>query len=471
MPFAFGVVSPTCRDSTEEGDMSARHPWHGIVRRSMVGVAAALALAAGLAPWRAASADTFNPIYTFCLSATCTDGEGPDAGLLRDNSGNLYGTTTGGGSHGDGVVFKLTFDPATKKWKENVLYNFCSTGNSNHPCTDGANPQAAVIMDEAGHLYGTTFGGGAGGSGTVFELVFEPATKAWKEYVIHSFCDQTCPDGYIPSGGLMRDKAGNLYGTTGGGTHASGTVFELTLDSATKTWKEKVLYSFCEQTGCPDGSGPTGGVIMDKSGNLYGETGTGGTCGSFLGCGVVFELTFDAATKKWMDHTLYSPDGTNGSGPVGGLIMESGSLYGVTGSGGSHASGTVFEVTLDTATKKWEPKVIYNFCAASGCPNGGSPLAGVIMDKSGNLYGTTFSGGAHTYGTVLELTLDAATKRWREKVLYSFCSRTNCDDGYRPYAGVIMDGSGNLYGTTYEGGSYTPCFYGSLCGGVFELKP
>jgi uncharacterized repeat protein (TIGR03803 family) len=452
--------------------MSAKHRWHRIVRRSMLGVATALAIAAGLAPWRAASADKLTPLYTFCLSASCTDGEGPQAGLLRDKSGNLYGTTEDGGAHAYGTVFELTFDTSKKKWKEKVLHNFCSAGNSNHPCTDGANPEAAVIMDESGNLYGTTLGGGAGGNGTVFELVLDPATKAWKEYVIHSFCDPTCPDGYVPSGGLMRDKAGNLYGTTGGGgTHASGTVFELSLDPATKTWKEKVLYSFCPQTGCPDGRVPTGGVIMDKSGNLYGETESGGTCGSFLGCGVVFELTFDTATKTWMDHILYGPDGTQGSSPVGGLIMESGNLYGVTGSGGSHASGTVFEVTLDTTTKKWEAKVIYNFCAESGCANGGSPLAGVIVDKSGNLYGTTVLGGAHAYGTAFELMLDAATKKWHEKVLYSFCSRTNCDDGYRPYAGLIMDGSGNLYGTTYEGGPYTPCFYGSLCGGVFELKP
>jgi uncharacterized repeat protein (TIGR03803 family) len=453
--------------------MSARRRWYPIARRSMLGVAGAIAMAVGLAPWHGASADTVKPLYTFCLSGICTDGEGPEAALIRDTSGNLYGTTEVGGAHAGGTVFELMLDPATKKWKEKVLYSFCSTGDSNHPCTDSGYPTAGVTMDESEDLYGTTSYGGAHGAGAVFELVFDAAKKKRTEKVLYSFCahsnsQATCTDGSGPTSGVMRDKSGNLYGTTGsGGAHAYGTVFELTFDAVTKKWTEMVLYSFCPQLGCADGSGPSGGVIMNN-GNLYGVASGGGTtCNP--GCGVVFELTFDATKKKWEERVLYSPDGTHGSNPVGGVIIDSGNLYGVTEYGGSHLYGTVFEVTLDPATKTWQGKAIYNFCEKSGCANGGFPQAGVIMNK-GNLFGTTAEGGgAGGPGTVFELMLDPATKTWHEKVLHGFCL-TNCADGWRPLAGLIIDNSGNLYGTTVEGGSLAEC-NGIGCGVVFELKP
>ena len=403
-------------------------------------------------------------LWSFCSKggSRCTDGYQPVAGLIMDGSGHLYGTTIIGGATGigGGTVFELTPNAARTEWTETVLHSFCANAN----CTDGDQPFAGLIMDQSGHLYGTTEQGGAHGIGTVFELTPNAARTKWTETVLHTFCAEgNCTDGSQPLAGLIMDRSGHLYGTTStAGAHGvGGTVFELTPNAARIKWTETVLYSFCAEANCTDGSGPVAGLIMDKSGHLYGTTLAGGA-----GAGTVFELTPNAARTQWTETVLYSfctqANCTDGQMPEAGLIMDkSEHLYGTTSAGGAHRFGTVFELTPNAARTEWTETVLYSFCTQAGCTDGQIPEAGLIMDKSGHLYGTTSAGGVGA-GTVFELTPDAARTHWTETVLHSFSGPSA--DGYKPVASLIMGGSGHLYGTTEFGGAHV---YGT----VFEVEP
>jgi uncharacterized repeat protein (TIGR03803 family) len=352
-------------------------------------------------------------------------GASPQAGVVRDRAGNLYGTTENGGAGGNGVVFRV--DPAGR---ETVLYSF--TGG-----TDGGHPWSGVIGDSAGNLYGTTVNGGPAKLGVVFKL--DPTGH---ETVLYSFTGGT--DAENPAVGVIRDSAGNLYGTTsGGGTAGLGAVYKLDA-----TGHETVLYSF---TGGADGGNPYAGVIGDGAGNLYGTTYSGGSgtlCGFVAGCGVVYKLDVTG-----QETVLYSfTGGADGSSPQAGVIRDSaGNLYGTTlyGGGGNctfgHGCGVVFK--LGTTGHE---TVLYSF---TGGADGGNPYAGVIGDGGGNLYGTTYSGGitttdacSPTRGCGVVYKVDATG---HETVLYNFTRRA---DGAFPHAGVIGDGAGNLYGTTANGG-------------------
>ena len=375
-----------------------------------------------------------------------TDGDVPTAGLIFDKNGNLYGTTSQGGTgncyngYGDihcGTVFELS-PIQGGGWTETVLYSFNWNGNG----TDGTNPGGGLIFDAAGNLYGTTVYGGTYGYGTVFELT-PAAGGTWTEKVLWSFGNGT--DGANPGGGLIFDAAGNLYGTTVyGGTYGYGMVFELT-PAAGGTWTEKVLWSFGNGT---DGYQPFAGLIFDAAGNLYGTTVSGGT---YLYNGTVFELT-PAAGGGWTEQVLHSfnYNGTDGIWPYAGLIFDAaGNLYGTTDSGGAYGDGTVFEL-MPGQGGIWTEGVLYSFlCSPFNCTDGYSPQAGLIFDAAGNLYGTTSEGGTYHYGTVFELT-PAAGGGWTETVLYSFGNGT---DGVGPVAGLIFDAAGNLYGTTAYGGT------------------
>ena len=304
------------------------------------------------------------------------------------------------------VTLLVTSTWAATNWHEKVLHSFNGT--------DGWSPEAGLIFDAAGNLYGTTEYGGTGGNcgaygcGTVFELT-PNGSGGWTETVLYSFCPQTgCTDGANPAAGLIFDAAGNLYGTTEyAGAYNSGTVFELT-PNGSGGWTETVLYSFCSQANCTDGYGPLAGLIFDASGNLYGTTRDGGA----YGYGTVFELT-PTGGGAWTERVLHGfGKGTDGAGP---------SYYGK-----------------------------------------------LIFDAAGNLYGMTLSGGAYGFGTAFELT-PTAGGGWTEQVLYSF--NNNGADGISPFAGLTFDAAGNLYGTTWEGGIYSCGGAGSACGTVFELSP
>jgi uncharacterized repeat protein (TIGR03803 family) len=323
---------------------------------------------------------------------------------------------------------------------ELTLYNFTGYG-------DGGNPLSSLVMKADGSLYGTTFVGGAFGAGEVFEL--RPnAGGDWTETVLYSFTGGL--DGANPFyAGVIFDASGNLYGTTAdGGTSKLGTVFELT---PTKSgWSESVLYSFA---GGADGASPYAGLAFDAAGNLYGTTYEGGSYDD----GTVFELK-PGSNGQWTETVIHTFNGNNGAAPAGGLVLDAGgNVYGVTQGGGVSKAGVVFELVHSSAGI-WTGKILHSF---AGGNDGSSPYAEtLVFDRQGNLYGTTMGGGAFQFGTVFQLSRNAAGA-WSEAVLYSFDGTVAAN----PYSGLIHDGKGNLYGTCANGNGET------TVGAVFELSP
>jgi uncharacterized repeat protein (TIGR03803 family) len=392
-----------------------------------------------------------------------TYGSNPYDGLTPDAAGNLYGTTGGGGSgecndvgeFGCGTVFELKPE-AGGGWKEEVLHNFNNDGK------DGIYPYAGLVFDMRGNLYGATNRGGnlsncgGFGCGVVFELT-PKANGGWAEEILHNF-DGPAGDGSFPEAALVFDDAGNLYGTTSDGGSGKctdqfgvgcGIVFELT-PRADGSWAEKVLHNFRGS----DGSNPYASLIFDAAGNLYGTTSGGG----YLDQGTVFEL-MPQKGGNWTEKVLYKfgtakgygAEPWDGSGPYTGVIFDAaGNLYGTTFSGGTGGYGTSFEL-IPGAGGKWIEKVLHNFT-----PNGRdgvNPSSGLIADSGGNLYGTTYYGaellcGDFGCGTVFQLT-PAADGSWTETILHDF-TRDEGLGGYEPMGGLIIDASGNLYGTTFE---------------------
>jgi len=409
-------------------------------------------------------------LYTF---AGMPDGSYPEAGVIRDSAGTLYGTTYYGGAWGDGTVYKL--DAAGH---ETVLYSFTGQADGSYPQTalirdsagvlygtcegvvyrvdepghetvlytftgglDGGNANSGLIRDSEGNLYGTATNGGAANAGVVYKV-----DTSHHETVLHNFTG--APDGSYPWAGVARDSAGNLYGATqGGGTANLGVVYELDTSG-----HETVLYSF---PGPADGSVPYAGVTADSAGNLYGTTYNGGPANA----GVVYEL--DATGHETLLHT-FTGESDGGNPSAGVTRCPNGNFYGTTSLGGAANMGVVYEV--DAAGQY---TLLHSF---TGGADGGHPYAGVTCGSAGNIYGTTVYGGntvacpAQSYlpgGCGVVFTLDASGN---ETVLYSFTGEA--DGGY-PYAGVILDPAGNLYGTTASGGTEN-CYLG--CGVVYELN-
>lgn len=343
------------------------------------------------------------------------DAGGPISGLTRDADGNFYGTTQYGGASDQGTVFKLDASE-----HESVLYSFQII-----PSYQGI-PFSGVIRDAAGNLYGTTMKGGSGSFGTVYKI-----DASGNETVLFNFN----PFGGInPQAGLIRDAAGNLYGTTAaGGEWGMGVVFKL--DSA---GNESILYSFArpEFSGY---SGPTSGVIRDSAGNFYGTVPTTG----LANLGYVYKLAANGAETT----LLGFPGGHSGYAPGAGLVSDgAGNMYGTTAFGGAANAGVVYSVGASGTA------VVYSF---RGAPDGNIPGGGLIRDAAGNFYGVTAFGGQDDQGAVF--TVDPAGN---ESVLYSFTGGT---DGANPWGNLARDAKGNLYGTTVGGAAGSGC--------VFKLAP
>jgi uncharacterized repeat protein (TIGR03803 family) len=330
-------------------------------------------------------AQTLTTLYSFLDSFGSRPPDDP-SGLIQATGGNLYGTTFNGGANGSGTVFRIT-----PSGMLTTLYSFCPLSG----CLDGGGPYAGLVQATNGDLYGTTccYGPhGAGTAGTIFKI-----TPSGTLTTLHSFCSQTgCPDGAGPYGALVQATNGDLYGTTSqSGAYGGGTVFKITPSGTLTT-----LHSFCSQTGCPDGSPPTG-LVQAASGDFYGTTMYGGASG----LGTIFRIT---------------PSGT-------------------------------------LAT-------LYSFvCSQSACPDGTEPSAGLVQATDGNLYGTA-NGGANAGGTIFKITPSGTLT-----TLYSFCFQTGCTDGAYPSAGLVQATNGNFYGTTSEGGIGGACTGGG-CGTVFRLS-
>ena len=403
---------------------------------------AALAVAAMLAVsvW---AADTEKVVYSFSGG---NDGGNPASQLIFDSAGNAYGTTVVGGLYGCGTVFELT--PASGgKWQENVLYNFTCFG-------DGKNPYGGVSLDGAGNLYGTTVAGGSGGDcsgdgcGVVYKLM--QSSGNWSETVLYNFTGGD--DGFGPGGGVVFDKAGNLYGTTpDGGAYSEGVVYQLSQHNG--QWQQAVIHAF---TGGDDGGvGSLGLLLLDATGNLYGVTELGGT----YGAGIVFKLS--PAAGNWKLTTLYAFRGLPDAGfPYGGLIADAkGNLYGTTYFGGANGLGAVFEVGPGpTALAGWKESVLYSF---QGGTDASFPTSTLVFDAAGNLYGTSSTGGNPSCdcGTIFKMA--SSSGGWNESVLHNF---GGTGDGAYPTYGLTSDGIGNYFGVTPVGGAYGQ-------GVVFEITP
>ena len=340
------------------------------------------------------------------------------------------------------VLFVATLAFAASAWAagtDTVIYNFCAQTS----CVDGNQPYGSLVADTSGnHLYGTTLYGGASNFGEVYELTNSGGT--WTQTVIYNFLGPSNSDGANPFGGMVLDSAGNIFGTTvAGGPSNQGTVFELSKSGS--TWKETVLHSFDDISGS-DGYNPEGALAFDAAGNLYGTTLYGGKFGG----GTVFQLK--ASNGKFAYKVIhgFATSASSAYTPYGGVVVDSknGYLYGTTNVGGVvWNAGAVYQ--LREVSGVWIFSVIYNFLGDS---LGQYTYSALAVDATGNLYGTNYQGGDLNLGCVFKLTPGKGTT-WTEKVIYSFKGYAKKDGAYPYYAGVTIDAAGNLYGTTFQGGS------------------
>ncbi len=357
-----------------------------------------------------AGAQVFIPLYSFTDGH---DGDNPLAGLVQANDGNLYGTTSEGGTNGYGTIFRVTTSGAVTP-----LYSFTDG-------YDGARPYSGLIQASDGNLYGTTVDGGTNGNGTVFRFATNGVLTP-----LYSFTG--LHDGGDPRGGLMQASDGNLYGTTAeGGTNLDGTVFRITTNSVFKS-----LYSF---TGGHDGDFPEATLAQAADGKLYGTTYEGGT----NGFGAVFRITTNGVLTP-----LYSfTNGNDGARPVAGLLQAGdGNFYGTTELGGTNDYGAIFRITTNGL---FTP--LYSFTDGH---DGSYPEAALVQANDGNLYGTANEGGTNGYGTIFRITTSGT--------LMSPYSFANGHDGADPLASLVQANNGNLYGTATGGGT-------NGFGTVFEL--
>jgi len=398
---------------------------------------------------RNASASSLNVIYSFCEKTNCADGDQPYGGVMLDASGRFLGTTGFGGKYNGGTVFALS-----PKGKLHTLKSFCD--GTPPSCQSAEGPFTTPIEDTKGDIYGTVYFGGDYGDGAVWELKPNTTGKYSLKY-LYSF---NGTDGFGPfeltyagagTGGSYDGKS-PLYSTTiAGGTNNAGIVFSLT-PSKTGSWTLQTLYNFCSVSGCVDGGLPHAGVIVDPSGNLLGTAEYYGTDNA----GVIYQLSNTGGS--WNETVLYtfcSMSGcSDGSGPFAGLARDaSGNLYGTTYFGGAQNDGVVFELKSTGAYS-----VLHDFCSETNCTDGSEPAAAVTLDSSGNIFGTTGRGGDNNFGTMFEIS-DGTFKR-----VYSYCAQSGCADGGYPYGTLIFGGTDHIIGTTQYGGAKS-------LGEVYKLKP
>lgn len=407
---------------------------------------------------KAATGSTFTILHNFCTQSGCPDGEFPNAGLLADSSGNLYGTATGGGAHQNGVIYELVKSGTTFTY--HVLYSFSACNST--ACVDGTTPLDRLIIDTSGNLYGTTVAGGtASGTTTSGGTVFKFLTAHKIYRVLYSFCSlggNKCTDGGSPSSplayagqtsGTPYDGKSALFGTTDlGGANGEGVLYQLTRSNTAIV--QTVIHSFCSRTGCSDGDSPEGPIAVNTAGTVFGAAEFGGK----LKGGAIYR----AVPATGRESVLYSfppcgaPPCTDGSAPQG-VLLQSNTISGSTFSGGQKGSGVIYSFDVPSATEQ----VLYDFCAQPNCADGENPDE-VLNPMAANLLGTAESG---TGGVLFRLNTNKKT----ERILHTFCQQLpDCTDGEAPLGGAIADASGNMFGVTEVGGS-------GGGGIVYELSP
>lgn len=430
-----------------------------------------------------ASAMSESVLHSFCGPKTicsASKGSGPQA-LIRDSAGNFYGVAGSEGAYGAGVIYKYS---SSSLPPYNALYNYCINNGGGNQCPDGDGPIGSLIMDGSGNLYGVTSQGGPltyPGDGTIYKI--SPSAPTPVPIHLWEFCysDPSCPEGYTPNAGLTYagaasgtpyDGSSSLYGTTrNGGANGVGTVFALTPGGAAT-----VIANFCSSSTCVPtcslgsncllGKMPNA-IIADGNGNLYGTTQFGPDTNPNSAILYKLTLTGNSYTASIL-HTFCSAqncgDGQQPKGPL--TLGSSAEILGTTMSGGGYGHGEIFEYPSAFF-------VIYSFCSAQNCTDGANPAGGVIVDAHDNTYGTASAGGLYNYGVVFDLGTTY-------QVLYNFCPppyvNSQCgkndgvnNDGADPLVRVILDGSGDIFGTTEHGGNYGEFSFGG--GTLFELTP
>lgn len=376
---------------------------------------------------------------------------------LLASDGTLYGSTTAG-SHGqtDGLIFHLSPD-GKGGWRHTTIYKFCP----HRTCSGGSGPYGGLIADAAGNLYGVAYSGGQFNGGVVYELSPSGA-RVWNETVLHNFEADTFPVARLTyagaASGAPYDRTSPLYGIDMfGGASGDGQLFSLTPKNGAWTFAD--LYDFCSKPLCADGSNPTGDLYMNAAADLFGTTNA-----------TVFEFTHGEL------HTIYTfcPSGTctDGSSPSGGVTADSaGNLYGTTLFGGqfggsacgSFGCGVIYK--LSPQGSGYAQSVLHDFCSLPACADGDNSDSDILIDAAGNLYGTAVNGGAKDGGILFRLSGSNFT------VLHDFCTAANCADGRTPESGVTLDGSGNLFGDTHEGGVHGGGGSDHSGGVVYEFTP
>jgi uncharacterized repeat protein (TIGR03803 family) len=429
------------------------------IRALLLAIAAGIAVAP-IAPAHATSEATLYSFcaQSFCAQTNCADGSTP-AGIVMDSSGVIYGATASGGTKGTGTIYRLV--PTTGgKYKHQVIYNFCMLA----ACADGVAPNPGIIIDVGGNLYGTTEAGGTG-FGTIFELSPNAAHTKWTLQTLVTFCVTSCA-GYNPltgliyagkSGGMPYNGTSILYGFGNPTSDQSG-MYALTHVRNHWTLKSQT----CEPIACPDGGIPNYDFSMDPSGNIYGVSG-----GGQFGDGQVYELSLSGGI--WNTTTVWSfchaPPCFDGSNPTTGVALDSaGTLYGTTLWGGSRTEGILYKVVRGNPVTQ---TVLYNFCLLTDCVDGrGAQGNDLLVDGSGNIYGTTPIGGGHDFdpqkmgeGVLFEM-IGGTTMH----TYYKFCGQPNCSDGAKPSANLLLGPSGTIIGTTLLGGTHG-------AGTIYKLTP
>lgn len=403
-----------------------------------------------------AAASHYQVLYSFCHGNkfVCADGKAPAADLVADDAGNFYGTTTAGGSTNNGVIFKLS--KAKHGYKYQVLHSFDGAA-------EGGVPVTPLVRDADGNLYGTATADGTNFGGTVFELSPDTTQTQWTYKVLINFCSDSSPDclqGMVPespltyagaAAGAPYDGLSPLYGTTlEGGANGVGMAYSLTPDSS--TWTPKLIYSFCSVTNCADGEFPVGQLVLNERGNLFGTTIGGGS--SANSSGVVYKIEPKSGAETVLYNFCSATDCADGSSPLPGVTRgRANHLFGATSVGGKHGSGTVYE--LNPRTQK--EHVLYSFCRELGCSDGVGPVPPVVEDH-GSLVGTASGGDGESNGVIYRI---GASNN--ETILYTFCQKVNCADGAAP-VGVIATGTSALFGMTQRGGNRNQ-------GVIFKLVP
>jgi len=336
--------------------------------------------------------------------------------------------------------------------------------------SEGQSPVGSLVQGFDGNLYGLTVFGGQHTAGTVFRI-----TPSGTLTRLYSFCSKTnCTDGRSPEGGLVLAPNGNFYGITAiGGADGSGTVFKITPSGMLTT-----LYNFCSKTNCADGANPDG-LVRGTDGNLYGTTQVGGANNSSIcqnvGCGTVFKITL-SGTLTTLHSFCSQTSCADGAIPYAGVVQATnGNFYGTTRQGGGNkicdagaGCGTVFKITGAGTLT-----TLYSFCSQTNCDDGAFSTAGLVQATNGNLYGTTFLGGSNVCIQLYAPGCGTAfeiTLTGALSTLYRFCSQTKCADGADPLAGMIQATDSNFYGTTSEGGNHG-CNNANGCGTLFKITP